>query len=84
MLFLSTFNTLGIFYEMSTSLDWFCSVYIQLATTTSFTLLGSLDSQEGRTALILAAGWDYANCVRLLLDAGADKEATAYVRVMVL
>ncbi len=37
--------------------------------------------QRGRTALIWAATEGKADCVRLLLDAGADKEATDEVRV---
>ena len=37
--------------------------------------------QRGRTALIWAATEGKADCVRLLLNAGADKEATDEVRV---
>ncbi len=37
-------------------------------------------AQSGSTALILAAGSGHADCARLLLDAGADKEATDKVR----
>jgi ankyrin repeat protein len=32
-------------------------------------------AQDGRTALHVAAEKGHANCVRLLLDAGADTEA---------
>jgi ankyrin repeat protein len=35
---------------------------------------GDSDSQHGRTALIWAAINDHADCVRLLIDAGADKD----------
>jgi hypothetical protein len=38
-------------------------------------------SQYGYTALISAAGKGHADCVRLLLDAGADKNAFDKVRV---
>ncbi len=38
------------------------------------------DLQGGNTALIWAAGHGRADCVRLLIDAGADKEAKDYVR----
>ncbi len=41
---------------------------------------GESDSQFGSTALIYAAACGHADCVRLLIDAGADKEATADVR----
>ncbi len=41
-------------------------------------------AQFGQTALILAAGEGHVNCVRLLLDAGADKEAKNVVRAMLL
>ena len=37
-------------------------------------------SQYGRTALLLASENGHAQCVRLLLDAGANKNATANVR----
>ena len=37
-------------------------------------------SQDGWTALMLAASRDRVDCVRLLLDAGADKEAKNDVR----
>ncbi len=37
-------------------------------------------AQNGCTALILAAGQGHADCARLLLDAGADKEAKMNVR----
>jgi ankyrin repeat protein len=36
--------------------------------------------QSGRTALIWAAQWGSADCVRLLIDAGADTEAKNNVR----
>ncbi len=36
--------------------------------------------QDGRTALMCAADIGYADCVRMLLDAGADKEAKDNVR----
>ena len=39
------------------------------------------DSQDWWTALIWAAYNRQADCVRLLIDAGADKEATSNVRV---
>jgi hypothetical protein len=41
---------------------------------------GESDSQFGRTALILAAARGHADCVQLLIDAGADKEAKDRVR----
>jgi ankyrin repeat protein len=37
-------------------------------------------AQSGRTALIWAAGQGRTTCVRLLLDAGADKNAQDQVR----
>ncbi len=37
-------------------------------------------AHEKRTALIWAAAYGYADCARLLLDAGADKEAKMNVR----
>ena len=42
---------------------------------------GECDAQFGNTALIRAAGNSCADCVRLLLDAGADKEARDNVSV---
>jgi hypothetical protein len=41
------------------------------------------DSQIGSTPLLRAAMFGRTNCVRLLIDAGADKEATGYVRATV-
>jgi ankyrin repeat protein len=41
---------------------------------------GESDSQDGDTALIYAADDGHADCVRLLIDAGADKEAKNNVR----
>ncbi len=37
-------------------------------------------SQDGYTALISAAAYGHADCVRLLIDAGANKEAKNGVR----
>ncbi len=37
-------------------------------------------AQNGRTALLLTAANGHADCARLLLDAGADKEVGANVR----
>ena len=37
-------------------------------------------AQDGATALMLAAGNGRVDCVRLLLDAGADTNATTNVR----
>ncbi len=42
---------------------------------------GECDAQFGWTPLIRAAGNSNAECVRLLLDAGADKEARDNVSV---
>ena len=42
---------------------------------------GEFDSQDGNTALILAAEQGHADCLRLLIDAGADKDAKDRVRV---
>jgi hypothetical protein len=39
--------------------------------------------QSGSTALILAAHHDNSDCVRLLLAAGANKNAKNYVRSMI-
>ncbi len=36
--------------------------------------------QDGQTALMKASAKGHAECARLLLDAGADKEAKANVR----
>jgi ankyrin repeat protein len=41
---------------------------------------GESDSQDGNTALIRAAAKGHANCVRLLIDAGADKDIRNTVR----
>ncbi len=41
-------------------------------------------AQRGETPLIFAAERGHAECTRLLLDAGADKEATGYVRASVV
>jgi ankyrin repeat protein len=37
-------------------------------------------TQDGETALIMAAGEGHADCARLLLDAGADTRAKDRVR----
>ncbi len=42
----------------------------------------ALQSQHGRTALNVAAYFGRTECVRLLLEAGADKDATDDVRDM--
>ena len=42
---------------------------------------GEFDSQGGYTALMYAAERGYIGCVRQLIDAGADKEAKASVRI---
>jgi hypothetical protein len=39
------------------------------------------NSQDGCTALIWASANGHADCARLLIDAGADKEAMTNVRV---
>ena len=41
---------------------------------------GESDSQSGYTALIEAASRGHADCVRMLVDAGADKDARDNVR----
>ena len=41
---------------------------------------GESDSESGQTALLLAAGSGHTECVRLLIDAGADKNAKNNVR----
>ncbi len=38
------------------------------------------DSQDGRSALFWAAAKGHADCMRLLIDAGADTEAQCDVR----
>jgi hypothetical protein len=42
---------------------------------------GESDSQFGETALMRAASNDHTDCVHMLIDAGADKDAKGYVRV---
>jgi hypothetical protein len=42
------------------------------------------DDGSGQTATIFAASSGHAECARLLLDAGADKEATTKVHRVVL
>ncbi len=42
--------------------------------------IGNTRAQDGKTALIVAAKEGYADCVRLLLDAGADAEVEDDVR----
>jgi ankyrin repeat protein len=44
-------------------------------------LAAAIESQYGWTALIFAADGGHADCARLLIDAGADKEAKDSVRV---
>jgi hypothetical protein len=41
---------------------------------------GKSDLQGGNTALIYAASSGHADCVRLLIDAGANKDAKTNVR----
>ena len=41
---------------------------------------GGFDAQYGLTALIWAAAEGHAECVRLLIDAGADKDVKNNVR----
>jgi hypothetical protein len=41
---------------------------------------GESDSQGGNTALIRSTYWGQADCVRLLIDAGTDKEVRDQVR----
>jgi ankyrin repeat protein len=43
--------------------------------------MNGLDGQNGFTALILAAKHGHSGCVRLLVDAGANLDAEAIVRV---
>jgi ankyrin repeat protein len=45
-----------------------------------FDRFGKRNAQVGATALIWAASGGHANCVRLLLDAGADTEAKNQAR----
>jgi hypothetical protein len=47
---------------------------------TRFVHGGESDSQSGNTALMWAADRGHADCARLLIDAGADKEAKDDVR----
>jgi hypothetical protein len=42
---------------------------------------GGFESQHGNTALICTALQDQLDCARLLIDAGADKEARNDVRI---
>jgi hypothetical protein len=42
---------------------------------------GESNSQDGSTALMRAVDDGHAECVRLLIDAGADKDAMNMVRV---
>ncbi len=44
----------------------------------------SHQTQSGRTALIFAAQNGHAECVRLLLEVGADKDAVDNVRGVIL
>ena len=44
---------------------------------------GKSDAQDGLTALMRAAANGHAECMRLLLDAGTDKEAKNNVRFSV-
>ncbi len=43
---------------------------------------GDSDSQDEYTALLLAAREGHANCLRLLLDAGADKDVKSKVPII--
>jgi hypothetical protein len=64
------------------------SVKIQMGIPTCFNYCFIFDlkvafeqlAQGGWTALILAARWGHTDCVQLLLDAGADKNAADNVR----
>ncbi len=42
------------------------------------------DTQNGFTALTRAVHWGHADCVRLLIDAGADKEARDNVNIVAI
>ncbi len=43
-------------------------------------LCATFDAQDGETALMYAASRGYVDCARLLMDAGADKDAQCNVR----
>ena len=43
---------------------------------------GKINAQDGDTVLTLAASKGHTDCVRLLLEGGADKEAKNSVRVI--
>ncbi len=47
-------------------------------------MCGHAWAQDGRTPLMWAAKYGHADCMRLLLEAGADKEATGKVRARVV
>ncbi len=47
-------------------------------------MAANFDLQDERTALISATNRGHADCVRLLIDAGADKEARDHVRILCL
>ena len=44
--------------------------------------MGEPDVQRGYTALIHASEKDFEDCARLLMDAGADREAKSEVRLV--
>jgi hypothetical protein len=56
----------------------YCAICVHVMV--SFVDTGESNSQDGFTALIRAATSGYAECARLLIDAGADKDAKENVR----
>ena len=55
----------------------FCGIYHRIAA-------HIFETQFGRTALICAAAEGHIDCVRLLVESGADAKATDNVRDMLL
>ncbi len=56
--------------------NWYCVVLCVVVPMRWY----SRRAQDEDTALMHAVRWGHADCVRLLLDAGADKESTDDVR----
>jgi ankyrin repeat protein len=68
-----------LFSNYSLTLIYFC-LHLRRACAHVGGTLGRRRAQNGSTALMFAAEKGHVDCVRLLLDAGADKEAKNEVR----
>ena len=60
-----------------------CVCHVNVPRVTHVSIVMCSNAQEGRTALLWAVFNHQTDCARLLLDAGADKEAKDWVCVLV-